>query len=150
MTKVLRAAYRYWTLILFVAVIVQIGAAGYGAFYADAKAGEPAGSVTQEQFDHGFGFHVFLGFMIFLASVLLFLLALAARIGRRGVLFALAVPLLVFLQIVLGMVGASTPAVGALHPVNALLILSLIGYLAHRAWANHRARSASPATMPTA
>jgi len=149
MTKALRAVYRYWVAILFVAVIVQFGAAGYGAFYADTKVGGNAGSVTQTQFDHGFAFHVALGFLIFLGAVLLFLLALAARIGRKGVLLSLAMPVLVFVQIQLAVSGGSTPAVGALHPVNALLILGLVGYLAHRAWATQRRRRAVPATTPT-
>ena len=150
MARAFRAVYRYWASILFVAVIVQIGAAGYGAFYADAKAGGDAGSVTQSQFDHGFGVHIFLGYLIFLAAVLLFLFALAARLGRNRVLLALALPLLVVVQIMLGMVGGGTPAVGALHPVNALLILGLVGYLAHQAWATQRRGEAVPLTAPAA
>ena len=35
--KVLRAIFKYWSALIFVAVIVQIGAAGYGAFYAAHK-----------------------------------------------------------------------------------------------------------------
>jgi len=151
MTKVFRATYRFWVSILFVAVVVQIGAAGFGAFYADSKVGGDAGSVSQKQFDHGFGVHIALGYIIFLASLLLFLLALAARLGRKGVLLTLVLPLLVFVQIVLARVGANTPGVGALHPVNAVAILGLVGYLAHWAWAKHRAGKATvPATSTAA
>jgi hypothetical protein len=32
--EALRTIYRYWTALLFLAVLVQIGAAGYGAFNA--------------------------------------------------------------------------------------------------------------------
>ncbi len=32
--NVLRAIYRYWAALLFVGVLVQIGFAGYGAFFA--------------------------------------------------------------------------------------------------------------------
>ena len=39
MTNVFRALYRFWAVLLFVAVIVQVGAAGYGAFSADHQAG---------------------------------------------------------------------------------------------------------------
>jgi hypothetical protein len=132
--------YRYWTSILFAAVIVQIGAAGYGAFYADTKVGGNAGLITQKQFDHGFAFHIALGFLIFAAAILLFVFSLAARLGRKRVLLTLALPALVFVQIQLAMFGGSTPAVGALHPVNALLILGLAGHLTHKAWAKLRAR----------
>jgi len=144
MTRFSRTLYRYWASLMFAAVIVQIAAAGYGAFYADTKVGGDAGSVTQKQFDHGFGFHIALGYLIFLAALLLFLLSLVGRIGRRHILLTLALPLLVILQIALGIVGGSTPAVGALHPVNALVILGLAGYLAHHAWATHRRQVAVP------
>jgi hypothetical protein len=50
------------------------------------------------------------------------------------VLLALAMPLLVFVQIVLALAGGSVPAVGALHPLNALLIVGFTGYLAREAY----------------
>jgi len=133
MTTAFRALYRFWAALLFLAVIVQVGAAGYGAFSADHKA-DANDAVTHKQFDHGFGPHVALGYLIFLASLLLFLFALGARLGRRGVLPALALAALVFLAILLAVAGGSTPAVGILHPIDALLIVGLSGLLAHRAW----------------
>jgi hypothetical protein len=55
----------------------------------------------------------------------------------------------VILQVVLGVSGGSTPAVGALHPVNALLILGLAGYLARQAWQQARqARAATTVPAP--
>jgi len=119
--------------LLFLAVIVQVGAAGYGAFSADHKASDQNG-LTSKQFDHGFGPHIALGYGIFLASLLLVLFALGARPGRRVVLESLTLALLVFVAIVLAIVGGGTPAVGILHPIDALLIVGLSGLLAHRAW----------------
>jgi hypothetical protein len=143
MTSSLRVIYRYWALLLFPAVLAQIGAAGYGAFYADTKISNNSLTLTQKQFDHGFSFHVGFGYILFLASILLFLFALGARLGRKRVLLALAVPVLLFIQIVLAMVGNGTPAIGVLHPVNGVLIAVFTGYLAHQAWQSKKARAAA-------
>ncbi len=153
MTNSLRAIHRYWIQILVLAVIVQIGAAGYGAFYADTNLGDANSStITQKQFDHGFGVHTALGYLILLGAVLLFLLASAARLGRRRVLLTLVLPLLVILQVALAIVGGSSPAVGFFHPVNALVILGYVGYLAHLARADARqvTRAAADAVAPLA
>ena len=137
MTNALGTAYRVWAGILFLAVIVQVGAAGYGAFYAFEKA-KSSNALTKKQFDHGFNVHIALGYLLLIASLLLFLFAVGARLERRRVLLALAVPLLVVLAIGLAAVGEKTPGVGVLHPIDAFLIMGLTGYLAHNAWASHR------------
>ena len=79
---------------------------------------------------------------------MLLLIALAARLGKRRVLWALAVPLLVALQIVLAWISGGVHAVGILHGLNALVIFALTGYLTGEAWREHRAGSASPAASP--
>ena len=58
----LRAIYRYWLTILWLAVVAQIAAAAYGAFYAAQKLGDQKGAdehklISEKTFDHGFGFH---------------------------------------------------------------------------------------------
>lgn len=134
MTNSMRAVYRFWAMLIFAAVIVQVAAAGYGAFYAARKVGEkPKETLTNKQWDHGFGFHGILGVVILLAGILLFLFALAGRFDRKRVLLALALPLLVFLQIVLAIIGGSVPAVGALHGANALVVVGFAAYLAREA-----------------
>jgi hypothetical protein len=133
MTNILRSIYRFWAVLLFVAVVAQIGAAGYGAFSADHKA-DKLHSVTHKQFDHGFGAHIALGYLLFLGSLLLFLFAIGARLGRRRVLLAFGAPLLVFVAIALAVAGGNVPAVGVLHPIVGFLIVGLFGYLAHQAW----------------
>jgi hypothetical protein len=64
----------------------------------------------------------------------LLLFALGSRFERKRVLLALGVPLLVFVQIVFAGPGGSIPAIGALHPLNALVIVGFTGYLAREAY----------------
>lgn len=148
--QVLRTIYRYWLTLLFVAVIAQIAAAAYGGFYAAQKLGDQNGSdehklISEKVFDHGFGFHTGFGYFIFLGAVILLLLALAARLGKRRVLFALAVPVAIAVQIVLAWISESVHGVGILHGLNALVVFGLTGYLTGEAWRAARAPAASPA-----
>jgi hypothetical protein len=141
--KALATIYRYWITLLFLAVVAQIAGAAYGAFYTAQKLSDQKGSdehklISEKVFDHGFGFHIAFGYFIFLGAVVLLLLALAARLGKRRILFALAVPIDVALQIVLAWVSESVHAVGILHGINALVIFSLTGYLAGEAWRGRR------------
>ena len=143
--QALRTIHRYWLALLTLAIVVQIGAAGYGAFYAADKS-DP-GPMTKKQSEHGFGLHAGLGYFIFLGGIVLLLLAFAARPGKRAVLWNLAVPVLLAIQIVLAWIGFDTPAVGVLHPINAFLILALVGSLANQAWrGTRRAATAAPTT----
>jgi hypothetical protein len=130
--QVLRTIHRYWAALVFVAVVVQIGAAGYGAFYAADKS-DP-GPMSEHQFSHGFDFHDGFGYLIFIGAVVLFLLALGARFERRRVMMNLFLPLLVIVQIVLAWAGESAAWVGIFHPIVAFLILGLAGRIAFEAW----------------
>ena len=147
--------YRYWLTLLWLAVValavtLQVGFAAYGAFYSASKLGDQKGSdeskrITEKVFDHGFDVHVALGYIIFLAALILFLLALGARIGRPRIWWNLALPLLVALQIVIfAWGGYDVPVLGFFHGVNALVIAGLAGSLAARQW-----RRASPADAAT-
>ncbi len=152
--KTLATIYRYWMTLLFLAVIAQIAAAAYGAFYTAQKLGDQKGSdehkvISEKVFDHGFDFHIGFGYLIFLGAVVLLLLALAARLGKRRILFSLAVPVAVAVQIVLAWISESVHAVGILHGINALVIFALTGYLTGEAWRG--ARSMRPTqTAPAA
>jgi hypothetical protein len=148
--QALRTIYRYWISIIFLAVVAQIAGAAYGGFYAAQKLGDQKGPdeqkmISEKVFDHGFGFHTGFGYLIFLASVLLLLLALAARLGKRRVLLALAVPVAVLIQIVLAWISEAVHGVGILHGLNALVIFGLTGFLTREAWWGTR-MSASTAT----
>jgi hypothetical protein len=154
--QALRTIYRFWAALLFLAVIVQVGAAAYGGFYTAEKLGDQTGSdesrsITEKVFDHGFDFHVGFGYIIFLGALVLFLLALAARLGKRRVLFALAVPVAVAVQIVLAWASESVSGIGFLHGINALVIFGLTGSLVGQAWRETRRPAATAAsTTPAA
>lgn len=139
MTNTLRTLYRFWSALLFLAVIVQVGLAGYGAFSTDHKA-DKSDALTHKQFDHAFGPHVALGYLIFLASIVGILLAAGGRLGRQTILRSLGVTVLVFLAIVLAIVGSSAAVVGVFHPIDALLIVALTGLLAHAQWSGREGR----------
>jgi hypothetical protein len=153
--KALGTIYRYWITLLFLAVIAQIAGAAYGAFYTAQKLGDQKGSdeskiISEKVFDHGFGFHTAFGYLIFLGAIALLLLALGARLGKRRVLFALAVPVAVAVQIVLAWISESVHAVGILHGINALVVFSLVGYLTGQAWRATRAEMHTPAASTPA
>jgi hypothetical protein len=151
--QILRTIYRYWLTLVWLAVVAQIAAAAYGGFYAAQKLGDQKGSdeqktISEKAFDHGFGFHNGFGYLIFLGALVLLLLALAARLGRRGVLFALTVPVAVAVQIVLAWISEDVHGIGILHGLNALVVFGLTGYLTGEAWRRHRlpATAGAPAT----
>ena len=153
--KALRTIYRYWITLIWLAVVAQIAGAAYGAFYSAQKLGDQKGSdeskmISEKVFEHGFDFHNGFGYIIFLASVVLLLLALAARLGKRRILFALAVPLVVALQIVLAWISEDVHAIGILHGINALVIFGLTGSMAGMAWREARAAPSVAAPAPTA
>jgi hypothetical protein len=135
--QALRVVYRYWVALFLLAVLVQIGAAGYGAFNAAAKTED--GALREKGFEDGFDFHNGLGYVIFLGAVILFLLALGGRLGKQHALRVLVMPVLVAIQIVLAWAGEDHPVVGIFHPVNALLIVGFACFLTFGAWRRVRA-----------
>ena len=128
----MRMVFRYYAALYLLALIVQFFFAGLGAFGVVGEAAD--GTVDEDFVDDEFGPHGALGFFLGPGALLLFLLALGARLGRNRVLLSLAMVVLWFIQALLAGVGSDTKAVGALHPVNGLLMLSLSAYLAHGAW----------------
>lgn len=151
----LRAIYRYWLTLIWLAVIAQIAGAAYGAFYSAQKLGDQKGSdeskmISEKVFDHGFGFHTAFGYLIFLGAVVLLLLALAGRLGKRRILWSLAVPVAVAVQIVLAWASESVHAIGILHGINALVIFGLTGAMTGMAWREARAAAPAAAPAPTA
>jgi len=152
--SVLRTIFRYWLLLLVAAVVLQIAFAGFGAFDAADKLSSEGASVDEDSYNDSWGLHIGWGYLIFLGSIVTFLLALVARVGRQRVLHALGIVGLVMLQIVLAWIGYEAPLVGALHPVNAFLILGAVAALAMREWRGDRMRmgraTAEPMTPPPA
>ncbi len=135
--KVFRAIYRFWVSLLTLAVVLQIGFAGYGAFDTADKV--DGGTVNEDSFEDSFGLHMGFGYLIFLGTLVLLLLSFGAR-GKQRILRSVAVVVLLVIQILLAWFGASAPyAAGALHPLNAFLILGLLGSITYREWKVERA-----------
>ena len=132
----LRTIYRFWISILAVAVLVQIALAGYGAFYAANKVSDT--TIDEDTFSDGFGPHAALGYLIVLGALLAVILALLARPGKRTVLMTVGAFGLVIVQVILAWVGFDVPAIGSLHPLNALAIAALLGSLAAQEWRMHK------------
>jgi hypothetical protein len=132
--RVVRLIYKYLVTLIAVAVVVQIGAAGYGAFYAANHLKDDGDTFAHHGWDHGWNFHTGLGWTLVYAILLAFLLALLARVGRPRIWFQLGLAIAGILQIVFALGGESTPAVGVLHPINAFVILGLSGQIAAREW----------------
>jgi hypothetical protein len=147
----LRAVFRYWISIVALAVVAQIAFAGYGAFYAADKVSDS--SINEDTFEDGWGLHIGFGYLLFFATLLAVILALLARPGKRPVLMTVGAAVLVFVQIALAQIGEKVPAVGALHPLNAFIILGLIGALAGSQWREKKmgmGSHAAPAPPPAA
>jgi hypothetical protein len=123
--RVARAIMRYYVPLFVVAVIVQIFLAGEGIF------GIKAGPELDDQ--KTLDAHRGLGFILTLPAALLLLIfaALAWFEDRRLRWISLVLPFLIFAQQLLAEAGRWG---GAFHPLNAILVLALLGWLARRLW----------------
>jgi hypothetical protein len=140
----MRAAYRYGTVIVFLAVLAQVGAAGYGAFYTANKLDDKGDTLTHEGFDHGWDFHSGFGYIVVIAMIVLLLLGLAAKLGKPRIYLPIALAVAGIVQVLLAWLGESVPGLGFLHPINALLIFAMSGAAAHMAWRHERHARTSP------
>jgi hypothetical protein len=137
-----QSVYRYWAWIVFIAVCLQIGFAGYGAFFvANAVDDNP---VNQDKFDDGFGLHVGFGYLVVLLVLVFLLIAFAARVGKQRLIKNAVLFGLLILQVVLAWIGEAVSAIGFFHPINALLIFGLSGSMAWTYWRSPTA-SVAPA-----
>ncbi len=132
----LRAIYKYLAAIIFVGVVAQIGAAGYGAFYAANKLQDKGDKLLHKPWDDAWTAHGLIGTVVIVAMILLLLVGLAARLGRPAIWLPLALAIAGVVQMFLALLGTSVPGLGFLHPLNALLLFGLSGLIAHRAWRN--------------
>ena len=132
----LRNVFRWLAAVLFVAVVAQVGLAGYGAFHAVHAADHT--SISKKTIENAFTAHVALGYIIVLVMLVLLIVALAGRLGKRAIVLSSVIVLLGVLQAILGMASESTPAIGSLHTINALAIFATSGVLVHRSWARRR------------
>jgi hypothetical protein len=144
---VVRALYRWWSALLFLLILVQVGFAGYGAFYAANKLEDEGSTIDEDTFADGFGLHVGFGYLTLLAGLIFMAIGIAGgygrwRLGRHGLL-----ALLLVIQMLLAWFGYEVPYVfGFLHPVNALLIFAVSGWIAWDEWRSSRTLGSPAAT----
>lgn len=132
------AVLRYYVPLFVIAIIVRIFLAGEGIF--GIKKGPEVDD--QKTLDP----HRALGFILTEpAALILLILALLAWFPDRKLgWISIALPFLIFLQAPLAWGGRWS---GALHPLNAILVLALLGWLARRLWTG-REPTAVPASAP--
>ena len=141
----LRALYRGWSALMFLLIIVQVGFAGYGAFYAASKLEDEGSTIDDDVYMDGFGLHAGFGYLVILAGLIFLAIGVAAgigkwRLGRHGLL-----ALLLVVQLFLAWFGFEVPYVfGFLHPINALLIFTISGWIAWDEWRKSRASGPGP------
>ena len=158
--KILRAIYKYWMSLIVVAIVVQIGAAGYGAFHDSNHLKDDGDVFTHKGFEDGWDYHTGLGWLIVYAILIALILALeqaaplqlgddalVARVGRPRIWFQLGLAVAAVLQVVFALAGEDQPAVGVLHPLNAFVILGLAGSITAHEWGAMRT---TPAQAPAA
>ena len=131
----MRTLYWVWSMVVFAAIIVQVGFSGYGAFYAANKLDDEGSTIDDEVFMDGFGLHAGFGYLVILLGLVFLVIGLIAgigrwRLGRHGALAGLLI-----VQMLLAWFGFGVPAVfGFLHPVNALLIVWLSASISWDEW----------------
>jgi hypothetical protein len=115
-----RVGYRWLLLVFLVAVAVQIFLAGLGTFGFDTS--RPADA------SHALSLHQGLGFALAGTSILLLVLAIAARVGRLALWLAAALVVQTcVLQSLLDGLADSTVVFGGLHALDGLLIAASAG-----------------------
>jgi len=127
---------KWFSALYVVAIIVQVFLAGEGIFgmknieHSDdcnkAAAKCIADSKTLDP-------HRALGFFLTMPGALLFLIValLAWHPNKRVRIVSIVAPILTFVQMILPGLGRWG---GAFHPLNAILVLGLCGWLAYRLW----------------
>jgi Family of unknown function (DUF6220) len=140
----MRTLYRWWSWLVVLAILVQVGFAGFGAFDTASNAND--GTVNEDSFEDSWGAHIGFGYLVVLIGLVLLVIALIARPGRRLVWRSGILAGLLVLQVILAWIGESVPGLGSLHPINALLLFGLATWNAWEAWGG---RVAEPARVPT-
>jgi uncharacterized BrkB/YihY/UPF0761 family membrane protein len=122
--RVSRSILKYFVALYVVGVIVQIFLAGEGIFGGTEEPIEDAGILDPHR---GLGW-----FLTTPIALLLLIIALLAWLPNKRLRWiSVALPFVLFIQLILAEAGRWG---GAFHPLNAILILALLGYLARALW----------------
>jgi hypothetical protein len=141
---------KWFSALYVVLIIVQVFLAGEGIFglnnikHSDDCNKAGAHCIANSK---SLDAHRALGFFLTLPGALLFLIvALIAWLpNTRLRTISIVVPILTFVQMILAGVGRWA---GGLHPVNAILILALYGYLARSLWREQEAEAPETVAAP--
>jgi len=139
----LKPVFNVLSSLLFAAVVIQVGLAGYGVFDALHKA--KSGPVSKQTIENGFDPHGFVGIVILGVMVLLVLAAAAGKLGQTWLKWSVGLLVLGVIQMILGAVSSSVPVLGFVHGINALAIYAGAGLLTHRAWTHGKHAAPAPA-----
>ena len=120
MQSMVRQAHAVVAWLLVVAILVQVWLAG--------------SAIPQLGGNGSFATHVGFGYLIGPLVLVLVILAIAARLGRRRILQAGGLLVLYVIQSSLPYMDPGLPAAAALHPVNALVMFGLAFWYARSAW----------------
>ena len=132
-------AFRIWSSVVSLAIIVQVGLAAYGGFHAVDES-DDKGTIGKNAVSNGFDAHSVLGYVILIAAIILLMLAFASRRqgGAHRVRWSALIVGLIVVQVLLAAAGDAVPWLGILHGMNALAIAGFAGSLAGREWAAYR------------
>ena len=72
--------YKWWAGLLLVAVVLQIGFAGYGAFYVANKVDGDGKTIDVDGFTDGFGLHMGFGYLVWLLGIVFLVIGVAAGV----------------------------------------------------------------------
>jgi uncharacterized protein DUF6220 len=126
----MRAVFRWWAVLVSVAVLLQIAFAGYGAFYVVDKANNASKTLTNSQVEHGWNPHSAFGYLVILLGIVLAPLAFAAGVDRTRKQMSVVITVLLVIQFFLVVLGWTWAPLGFLHPLNAIAIAAVSGILA--------------------
>jgi hypothetical protein len=139
-----KSAYRILAGLIAVGVVVQAASIAYASF-ALAHAADRGATIdgNAKAGEAGFVLHNQAGqFVIPLLAIILFVVSFRARVAD-GVKWAGFVLLATVVQVALGVVSQTVPALGWLHGINALVLFAVAVYAARLATASQQAQTPS-------
>ena len=142
---------KWFSALYVVLIVVQVYLAGEGIFglnnirHSDSCDKGAAHCIANSK---TLDAHRGLGFILTFPLAILFLICalLAWHSNKRIRTVSIIVPILTFVQMILPAAGRWG---GGLHPVNAVLVLGLYGWLAHRLRQPQQAVATAPAAVPS-